>query len=65
MFAHDALNTFVMGRLRARRWRVMASGLVPRYTRLGTNGEYNYAGNSVLLPWDNAVLPYDLLRSGD
>lgn len=65
LFSHEALNKYAIGRLRARRWRVMAANLVPRYTRLGTNGEYIYVGGSVLLPWDNAILPYDLLRSGD
>lgn len=65
LYSHESLNRFSMGRLRSRRWRIIASNIVPRYTRLGTNGEYIYVGNSVLLPWDNAVLPYDLFRSGD
>jgi hypothetical protein len=54
---------YTLGRVKMRRYRLMAN-VVPAGTRIGANGEWIYVGGGVLWPWDGAVLPHALFRSG-
>lgn len=59
----DIAGQYQLGRVRLRRVRVMPP-IAPGYQRIGNNGEWIHIGNGVLWPWDNALLPHDLLLGG-
>lgn len=59
----DSTGAFHMGRVRMRRWRY-SPRQIPNYTRLGTNGEWLHVTVCISWPWDNAILPRNLLALG-
>lgn len=59
----DITGQFQLGRVRIRRARFMPP-IVPGYQRIGNNGEWIHINAGVLWPWDNALLPFDLLLGG-
>lgn len=54
---------FSMCRFRLRRVRFMAP-IVPQFQRIGNNGEWIHMMNGIMWPWDNTLLPYNLLLGG-
>jgi hypothetical protein len=63
VLGHASTGIFHMNRVRLRRWRWTPRD-IPQYTRLGNNGEWLMAYLGVTWPWDNAILPRNLLASG-
>lgn len=55
---------FSIARFRLRRVRFMAP-IVPQFQRIGNNGEWIHMMNGIMWPWDNALLPYNLLLGGN
>lgn len=54
---------FAAIRLKLRRVRWTAN-IIPAFQRLGDHGEWVHIQNGVLWPWDNGILPYNLLQAG-
>ena len=42
----------------------MAGPYIPSYHRIGNNGQYIHLINGVCWPWDNTILPYNLMPGG-
>lgn len=59
----NSTEFYSLSRVRMRRFR-LTSNLTPDFSRLGTNGEWIKLNDGILWPWDNAILPYGLLLSG-
>lgn len=68
-FASDVIlsllisDNFCLARVRMRRFRLVGA-ITPSFTRLGDDGEWLHINQSVAWPWDNAILPDELLKSG-
>ncbi len=54
---------YQMARVRLRRVRLVPP-IIPQFQRVGNNGEWLHVINGVMWPWDNSLLPYNLLLGG-
>lgn len=54
---------FAAMRFKLRRVRFVPP-ITPQYQRFGDSGEWFHAGNGILWPWDNAILPYNVFPAG-
>lgn len=58
-----SVNIYTPNRLRLRRSK-LTSKAIPRFYRVGNNGEWLHIQNGILIPWDNAILPYTPFLGG-
>ncbi len=54
---------YQMARARLRRARLVPT-IIPNFQRVGNNGEWLHITNGIMWPWDNSLLPYNLLLGG-
>jgi hypothetical protein len=55
---------YQLARVALRRVRILPT-ILPQFERVGNNGEWLYMQNGVMWPWDNSLLPYNLLLGGN
>jgi len=60
---HKTAGQYALARAQLRRMR-MATTALPNYKRIGTNGEWLHLNTSILFPWDNTILPFNLMSLG-
>lgn len=60
---HKTAGQYALARVQLRRLRMATIGL-PNYKRVGTNGEWLHLNQSILFPWDNMILPFNLMSLG-
>jgi hypothetical protein len=60
---HTTAGQFTLARGQLRRIRMSTTAL-PNYKRIGTNGEWLHLNSSILFPWDNTILPFNLMALG-
>jgi hypothetical protein len=53
--------TYARARLRYAR---LASAAIPSYHRIGNSGEWLHLTNGICWPWDNTILPMNLMQNG-
>lgn len=63
LMVSDAAGQYYLNRCKLRPVQ-FTGGSTPLYHLVGANGEYIHVGNGILLPWDGAVLPYNVLMLG-
>lgn len=63
ILSNATAGQYQLARVRMRRVRILAP-IIPAFERLGNNGEWIYLHNSIMWPWDNALLPYNLFLGG-